>query len=501
MLSCIAQMSPQSKTITEKFFPELELEINTPAFKKKKGFTNYQELMSFLNNLKAMYPANVAIQYIGSSQKGKQIPLVKIMGTKPDSSRVKVWLQGGLHGNEPASTEGVLFLMQQILSNKKYNYLLNKIELGIVPMANIDGYEKQDRYAANGLDLNRDQTKLMAQESISLKQAFSDFDAEVAIDFHEYKPYRKDFAQLSTYGITSRYDVMFLYSGNLNVPKNLRDYTQNLFVKNATDMMKKNNLTSSDYVSTTKHLGDIHFNQGSQSARSSATSYALTNSVSSLIEVRGVGLGRTSFKRRVYTTFLVGLSYLETAYQNSEELKNEIQKAVLAQQEATVKSKRTVSKQNMRVIDLDTEEEIILEVTVRNSLLLEPELTRARPTAYLILESQTEIINKLKVLGQKLEQLQEDKTVLVEKYTISDYQQAAEKYEGVKRQTVSTVISTEAVIMPKGTYILYLNQPKANLAIEVLEPEADNSFVSFTVIKTEKGAILPFYRFVLKEKI
>ena len=42
-------------------------------------------------------------------------------------------------------------------------------------MANIDGYESHDRYAANGLDLNRDQTKLMAKESVSLKQAFSDF--------------------------------------------------------------------------------------------------------------------------------------------------------------------------------------------------------------------------------------------------------------------------------------------------------------------------------------
>ena len=35
-------------------------------------------------------------------------------------------------------------------------------------MANIDGSIKQNRYASNGLDLNRDQTKLMAIESVSL---------------------------------------------------------------------------------------------------------------------------------------------------------------------------------------------------------------------------------------------------------------------------------------------------------------------------------------------
>ena len=37
-----AQLSPQSKKITEKFFKEYEeLENITPALKKKKGYTNY----------------------------------------------------------------------------------------------------------------------------------------------------------------------------------------------------------------------------------------------------------------------------------------------------------------------------------------------------------------------------------------------------------------------------------------------------------------------------
>ena len=41
-----AQLSPQSKKITEKFFKEYEeLENITPALKKKKGYTNYKELI------------------------------------------------------------------------------------------------------------------------------------------------------------------------------------------------------------------------------------------------------------------------------------------------------------------------------------------------------------------------------------------------------------------------------------------------------------------------
>ena len=44
-----AQFSPQGKKLTEKFFPDFDLEINTPAFAKKKGFTSYDELMAFIN--------------------------------------------------------------------------------------------------------------------------------------------------------------------------------------------------------------------------------------------------------------------------------------------------------------------------------------------------------------------------------------------------------------------------------------------------------------------
>lgn len=501
LVSCSAQISPQSKKITENFFPEVEMEINTPAFQKKKGFTDYDELITFLTELQNNHPSEVSIEYIGNSQKGKAIPLVKFERQNGVSDKLKLWFQGGLHGDEPASTEGVLYLMDRLLNDAQYSHFLDSFELAFVPMANIDGYEKQDRYAANGLDLNRDQTKLMAQESVVLKQAFSDFGAEVALDFHEYRPYRKDFARLSTYGVTSRYDVMFLYSGNLNVPENLRSYTQDLFVKNAVSVLEENQLTTHDYISSDDHLGDIHFNQGSSSARSSATSYALTNSISSLIEVRGVGIGRTSFKRRVNSTFLVAMSYLETAYEHRDQVKGEIQKAIASEHEAAVKTSKTVSEQTIRVIDIDTEEEITLQVTIRDALQSKPVLTRTRPTAYLILETEKGAIEKLKTLGLTVVQLPEDKLIQLERYSVTAYLQDAQKYEGVHRQTIETAVETEAKMIPKGTYIVYLNQAKANLAIEVLEPEADNSFVSFDVIHTQEGSEIPVYRYLLKEKI
>jgi hypothetical protein len=491
-----AQLSPQSKKVTETFFPEMELDIQTPAFEKKRGFTKYEEMMAFLNDLVKKHGQELSLKYIGESQKGKKIPILFLNRPQSQAKKLNVWIQAGMHGNEPASTEGILYLLQQLLQDPQYEQLLDRMKIAVVPMVNIDGYEKQDRYAANGLDLNRDQTKLSAPESRYLKKAFSDFGAEVAMDFHEYRPYRRDFAQLSTYGVTSRFDAMFLYSGNLNVPQNLRTFTQSVFVKNAKEAMEAHDLRHHDYVSTTRFMGDIIFNQGSINSRSSATSFALTNAVSCLFEVRGVGLGRTSFKRRTFTTFLLASSFLQTAYEHVEEVKKQIAEAVATGGEAVVTSERQIREDIMPMIDLDKNKDIDLQVELRDAWNTQPVLTRKRPTAYLILPTATQAIERLEILGLKLRPLGEEKKVEVESYEVQSYLRYPLKYEGVHRQVVTTQTAFTEKTFPPGTLILSLDQPKSNLAIEVLEPEAPNSFVSFSVIPTQKGAELPVYRYL-----
>lgn len=489
-------INPQTKRITERYFPDPDIEINTPAFQKKRGFTDYEEMMAYLNERAKKFSDLMSISFIGNSQKGYPIPLVTLQKGTGSEDNVRVWMQGGLHGNEPGSTEGVLMLIDHLLANADQHYLFDRLTLQIVPMANIDGYEKQDRYAANGLDLNRDQTKLVAPESQVLKKTFSQFNPHVALDFHEYRPYRKDYAKLSTYGVTTIYDVMFLYSGNLNVPDTLRHFTKEVFVKPAKLVMDEYTLRHHDYFSSTTHLGEIQLSQGATNARSSATSYALSQAVSTLIEVRGVGLGRTSFKRRVHTTFLIGMSYLETAYQHHEQVKQVIELSIAAQQDAVVNSKRTVYPQTVTMIDLDTEDPIDLELKTRDSWLSKPVLTRPRPASYIIDSTYGQLAYKLELLGLTVEQLAAPRKCKVEKYTVVDYTQDSQLYEKEYMQDVKTELTTIDTTFPRGTYIVSLQQKNANLAIEVCEPEAPNSFVSFGQLPTALHAQLPIYRTV-----
>jgi hypothetical protein len=489
---------PQPKDVTEKFFPNPEVEIFTPAFQKEKGFTTYEEMMAFIQPLVQQNRNMAELTFIGKSQKGLKVPMIKL-NDQSDGEKIKVWIQAGIHGDEPASTEGVLHLLYQMLSEGQHLELLKDLEIAIVPMANVDGMNRQIRDAVNGLDLNRDQTKLNAKESVFLKQSFSDFNADVALDFHEYRAYRRDFVDYGEYGVTNPYDVMFLHSGNLNVPKGLRDFTEQKFVNPAKDYLESKDLRPFNYFSTGDYKGHLAFNMGSVNARSSATSYALANTVSTLIEVRGVALGRTSFKRRTMSTYWVAESYLKQAAKLKDDIKTEIEAAVKSKHKASAISERSVSRYDMQMIDLATNEIISENVILRNALESIPVLTRERPTAYLLLPSQTELVKRLKILGLQVDQLQTEKTLEVEAYTVSDYRKDLNTYEGVKRQYLETKTQNTSTTFPAGSYVVDLDQRKANLAIATLEPETRNSFISFGIVPTSLGETLPYYRF-LKSK-
>jgi CHAT domain-containing protein len=338
----------------------------------------------------------------------------------------------------------------------------------------------------------------MAPETRLIKKVFCEFNAHVGLDFHEYRPYRKDFAQLSDFGITSAYDTMFLYSGNLNVPENIRNYTNDVFVQNARKLMDFKNFRHREYTSTGKYAGEIHFTQGSSNARSSATNYALNNMISTLFEVRGVGLGKTSFKRRIEITLELALSYTKTAVENTTAIKNEIQKAILDSKPVVVTSKRKVYKDTIKAIDLDTESLIDLDVTIRDALQSSPVLERLKPNAYIIEASQIAILNKLKNLGIEMIPLIEDKLFTVEAYRISSYNEASKVYEKMKLQKVKTEVTTIQKEFPVGTLLISMQQQRSNLLTEVLEPEAPNSFVSFGVLKTKLDDTLPIYRVINK---
>ena len=361
-------------------------------------------------------------------------------------------------------------------------------------MANIDGFLKNDRYAANGLDLNRDHTKMMAPETKASKVAFANFDPHVALDFHEYRPFRKDFAQLSSFGIANPYDVMFLHTGNLNVPENIRTIIDTLFVKNAKKSLDKLNLRHRHYMKSEKYKGEIHFSTGSNTARSSSNFYALNNGIATLFEIRGVGIGKTSFKRRINSGLAVGFSFLKTAYENSNFILNQIDIAKTYTNDIVLEHKRSIYTDVIKAIDIESNELIDFTTTMHSSKDSYAISKRDRPLAYVIKKNNYGFIEKLNDVGVDYVEFEKDTMIYSGSYKVVQYNNNFKVYEKMKMQKVVTTIEYSDNIFSRGDILISMNQKRSNLIAELLEPEAPNSYVSFGIIKTSLNRKLPIYR-------
>lgn len=491
---CLCQ---DSKKISQIFFPDFELNISTPAFDKKKGFTKYHEMMSFLDDLKVQYPKEIQIKFIGKSQKGKDIPMV-FLGEQ-SKSKLKVCFMGGLHGNEPASTEGMLLLIHNLLSEDSIKYLNKDIGMAIIPMANIDGYEKQSRYATNGQDLNRDHTKLTNPEMNSIKIAINKFSPDLMVDFHEYKPYRVDFVKFGEYGTTSMFDCMFLYSGNLNVCPLIKETIETKFLPNASKNLDYYDLKYHNYLSSKHKNNKVYFNLGSVSPRSSATSFALSNCISMLMEIRGVGLNRSSFKRRIFTTYLLANSFLNTALKEKEYIKNQLKNCNIFPNDITIKYKKEKSPYKLNMIDVYNHKIIPVDVLLYNGLNCKKEITRKRPNYYIIEKDLNIVASKLNILGLNIDTLKYDELLNVESYEIVSQSKSPKLFQGFHENIVKTKLVKKEIVFEKGTFLVPMNQRRSNLAVETLEPEMLSGFLRFNVIQPNE--ISKIYRYNLNKEL
>ena len=498
VIFCINGFYPQdSKKITEKFFPDFNLDVPTPAFKKKKGFTKYHELISFLDALQKKYPYDFKYKFIGESQKGRQIPMV-LLGNE-DNEKPRVCYMGGLHGNEPASTEGLLFFIYNLLHQDSLKSVLEYVNLSIIPMANIDGYEIQDRYAANGQDLNRDQTKLTNPEMQILKKAINEFDPHVMVDFHEYKPYRVDFVKFGDYGTTSMFDCMFLYTGNLNVCPSIKETIEHVFLPRAKQQLDTYGLTYHNYLSSKHNNNKVYFNLGSVSPRSSATSFALGNCISMLMEVRGVGLNRTSFKRRIFTTYSLAYSFLTTTIKEKTLIHEKLISCNDFPEQIVISYKKEKSPYKLNMIDVYNKSIVPIDIILHNGLVCEATKTRSRPNYYLIEKNLTQVVEKLSILGLKIDTLHYDELLEVESYIITSQRQSPALFQGFYENIVTTKLETKKLLFEKGTFVVPMNQSRSNLAVETLEPEMLSGFLRFNVIEPED--ISKIHRYVLNKEL
>lgn len=491
----------QSSMITGKYFADPDIKFDSPTLSLDEDrFATWEEIMNWIE-LNIEVHSNASVRLIGRTPLGRDVPVIYISNGS-STPKIKVWMQGVLHGNEPAGGEALLYLAKEILTTVKGDQILADLDIAILPVANIDGYIANSRRSAEGYDLNRDQTKFADPVSRIIKKAYIDWQADIAFDFHEFQPTRKEFSGLGRSGASAYYDVLFLPSGYLNIPEGLRIASKEIFQAEAEQALEKEGYTHNFYFTADVSGEEMILNKGAQSPHSSSTSFALSNAVSILVETRGIGLGRTSFARRTHCSYIVARSFLESAVNHKEELQSDIEEAreatIAARDEIVVLNTPSYYTTGVKFIDLETGDLLTIDLKIRDAENMSPELIRPRPAGYILEGNCTKEIEILSLLGLKVETLKKKKKYTVESFIINEFEEADDEWEKIKTASAKAVILNQRKLFPKGSYYVDLQQKNANYAVSLLEPESLNGFISYRVSMTSPGDTVSFHRVIKK---
>ena len=468
------------------FFPDPIVDVATPALVKNRGFSTEEDVVLWFENLANKYEkGQIEPINFGVTPKGRTIWGYRIRGVNPVDDPVRIWVQGALHGDEKATPDGVMLLVQNVLIDAA---LANEVELLVVPIANPDGYARAQRQSASGMDLNRDMMMRQGHENQLLMSFFNDFMPEVSVDFHEFRPYRSDFTEIGTRGVTAYYDNMFLGSSNLNIPEVLRTEIAS-YVETASAAASTWGYRTHPYFVPEDDHGSMRMRLGSANSRSTATNYALHNCVSALIETRGVGQGRSALKRRVHSMAVIGLSYVKKAASNPEHLREVLRSALVDPAGPVVDVNQPIEKRSYTFIDLAKRDAANFDFATRDYSLMEPKSVRPKPKYYL-----------LSVSALSPELVRSGFFASIERRTFFEepvmaYLVVQESNGfGANNQRTQKVHCNQSKMKVSGDFlVLAMNGNCSRLWYELMEPELENSLVRNGLIESSVGSHLPYY--------
>ncbi|KAF5609935.1 carboxypeptidase 2 [Fusarium subglutinans] len=492
-------------------FKDVDIDLYSPAFldpeSRQAGFKNgtqgptshedmeaYMEGIASKNDYMTYQTANF------TSEELRSFPFVKLSSSKgpKTTDKVRVWVQGAVHGNEPAGDQSLLALLGKFNKDPKWaSKILKNLDIVILPRYNPDGVYYFQRVLATNFDPNRDHTKLARQQTRDIKQLFNEFAPHVAIDMHEY-------------GSSSRYgnyvqasDGLFSAAKNLNINKNIREISEKLFAKNIGDAMVKAGLRWEPYVTGRTSTDPNYvpkFDEAGSDAKIGRNAMGLTQSITFLIEMRGIGLADQEFQRRTAAGLTMASSIIETASNNAQKVfktvEGGIKDFIKSKEPIVITDSTKYSTRMFQMIDYTNGSIVKVPVQFASTTPTTANLTRSRPESYLIPVAWADIAKRLEVSGLEVETLSKPWSGTVEALNITSSELSSSYYEGAVLATVTTETKKRQLTLPAGSFLVSTRQKNAGLALNALEPENIDSYASFNIIPLEVGDEYPIFRVV-----
>jgi|GEM_PF-6727521 len=316
----------------KKFFPVTPVILTTPALNADRStFTTQREMLDYLG---AIHTSNncTVVNLLGPTKdknylpafvlsRGKELTFKNTRNNKPT-----VMLIAQQHGDEPMSCDILMGTLKRI-AKSDMNYLLDRINIVIMPRINPDGAAKFTRVNASKIDINDDHQKNYTIEASAVRNIYDLFLPEVFIDFHEYIADAESYEGVLPGGAVPYFDILTLYPTNPNYPIALRREAMATVEKFKRELPKEGYTTDLYYNPFKKPKNGTPFTiyRATSDSGLARNAYGLLGSLSYLIETRGRGIGFENVERRLNSGLRSVEIFLEETYLKSDYIKKLVQ--------------------------------------------------------------------------------------------------------------------------------------------------------------------------------
>ena len=491
-------------------FPEPAVVYRTPAFEPgRAGFTTNAELRNLIRALVRAGDGSAAstavrLLQVGSSQTGVPIEALHFSrapvalaasGVAARPARPTVLLVGQQHGDEPAGAEALIVIAQE-LAGGRLAALLDRIDVVVLPRANPDGAAADKRVTAGGIDVNRDHLLLRTPEAQALAALVREFSPLVVVDSHEFTALGRF---VEKFGAVQRFDALVQYAMTANLPAFVTKASEEWFRLPMLQALGAQGLSHEWYYTTSADIADKKVSMGGVQPDTGRNVNGLRNTVSFLIETRGVGLGRAHLARRVHTHVTAITSLLQSTAARADDLlklRRFVDAEVTSkacQGEMIVEAAATPSEYNLQMLDPVTGADKTVNVIWASALELAAVKRRARPCGYWLGADQADAALRLRGLGVQVQRLDEAGALRGESYAETARELAARSDVRGSIADAGGVLLVKVDLVPAlidvraGSYYVGLDQPLANLVVAALEPDTQNGFVANRIVTDLKS--------------
>lgn len=474
---------------------------------KGKDTVHPTRVMDFYRKL-AKQSKWVRIVNLGQGDGGRPIHLVVVAkgGIQNPSqlgNRVVVMTNNGIHSGESCGVDASQMLMRDLLRVMKNSSLLDNVVWVTIPIFNVGGHiqfsphnrvnqvgptQMGFRGNARNYDLNRDFAKVDTANMRAFYKAFHRWKPHIFIDNHTTNG--ADYQHVMTYSLPPKESL----------PPSLAQLVYQSFKPQLEAIMTHRKFPLIPYV-VLKKYGDLKKGLlGFVSSPRYSTGYTrLFNTIPILSEAHML----KTYKQRVLGTYALNDVVLRWASKNAKALHQAKQKAnryAIGRTTYPLRWKRTKKftlipflgfayrnrlspASGGRHVFYDRSKPRSWKIPFYNHS--KPTLTLKVPQAYVVPQGWRGVVQRLKWSGVVMRRINKDTRYAVESLLMTQVSWAKKPYEGHHRPYKLRVEPVRQIrLFRKGDYIVPTNQASSAYIIEMLEPMARDSFVSWNFFDT-----------------